>query len=166
MAIWREITQLILASIATILGVMLHQKLATILTFPFGTEVAAFISALFTGLLMMGIRYLIYHSPIMQKVWQYLNGFKNKYDAFLDHMKEINAKLNIYVANLAKIEFNLNPQELKDLSNALSYASNETEKGQILQAEVDRRGIDLPYKMGDSASTMSWLHNKAKKLHG
>lgn len=129
MAIWREITQLILASIATILGVMLHQKLATILTFPFGTEVAAFISALFTGLLMMGIRYLIYHSPIMQKVWQYLNGFKNKYDAFLDHMKEINAKLNIYVANLAKIEFNLNPQELKDLSNALSYASNETEKG-------------------------------------
>ncbi|STZ08054.1 Domain of uncharacterised function (DUF1994) [Moraxella caprae] len=162
----REITRLIFASVSTILGVMLHQHLATVLTTPFGTEIAAFVSALFTGLLMVGTAYFIDYSPLMKKVWEFLNSLKNKYDVFLDHIKEINAELNAYVTNLAKIEFNLNPQELRDLSNALSHASNEIQKGQVLQAEIDRRGIELPYEMGNSASTMSWLQSKAKKLHG
>ncbi|STY91148.1 DeoR family transcriptional regulator [Moraxella bovis] len=162
----REITRLIFASVSTILGVMLHQHLATVLTMPFGTEIAAFISALFTGLLMVGTAYFIDYSPLMKKVWEFLNNLKNKYDVFLDHMKEINAELNAYVTNLAKIEFNLNPQELRDLFNALSHASNEIQKGQVLQAEIYRRGIELPYEMGNSASTMSWLQSKAKKLHG
>lgn len=105
----REITRLIFASVSTILGVMLNQHLATVLTMPFGTEIAAFVSALFTGLLMVGTAYFIDYSPIMKKVWEFLNNLKNKYDVFLDHMKEINTELNAYVTNLAKIEFNLNP---------------------------------------------------------
>ncbi|MFC0820203.1 DNA repair protein [Moraxella marmotae] len=162
----REITRLILASVSTILGTVVHQKLSTVLAMPFGTEIAAFLSALFTGLLMVGVGYFVDFSPVMKKVWNFLNGLKNKYDNFLNHIKEINAELDQYTTELARIEFNLNPQELAALTDALAYAADEYEKGQVLKVEVEKRGIELPYEMGNRSSVLAWVQGIAKKRHG
>lgn len=159
--LFKEVTRLIMISIATTLGVILNQCLAKVLVMPFGGEISAFLSALFTGLLIVGVGYFLDYSQVMQKVWNFLDSLKNKYDAFLDHMKEINQELNNYVTELAKIEFNLDVKALAKLSDSLLATSNENEVNDVLKAEVQRRNIELPFQMGNdkqsNQSTFQWL---------
>ena len=156
----REVTRIILASVSTIIGVAINQKLATILTIPFGTEIAAFLSALFIGLFTVGTGYYLDHSPLMNKLWKFLNSLKGKYAATLDFMKEANAEIDQYATELARIEFNLNTNELQMLCDNLAVASSEFEKSIVLKNEIKRRNIELPYEMGNSESTKSWLKAK------
>lgn len=134
----KETSRLLLTGISTAFGIILNQQLSSTLTIPFGAEISAFISALFTGILTVGVVYFIDYSPMTQKIWYFLNNLKNKYDVFLDHIKEINAELDRYLAELARIEFNLNPQEFLVLSDALSATSNEYERGKTLKQETDK----------------------------
>ncbi|MGO2300853.1 DNA repair protein [Psychrobacter sp. AOP7-D1-15] len=156
----REVTRIILASVSTIIGVAINQKLATILTVPFGTEIAAFISALFIGLFTVGTGYFLDHNPIMKKIWRFLNSLKGKYAATLEFMKEANAEIDQYVTELARIEFNLDANELQTLCDSLALSSSEFEKSIVLKNEIKRRNIELPYEMGNSESTKSWLKAK------
>lgn len=156
----REVTRIILASVSTIVGVAINQHLVTVMTIPFGTEIAAFISALFIGLFTVGTGYFLDHSPMMQKLWNFLNSMKDKYEVTLDFMREANVEIDRYAAELAKIEFNLNTDELQLLSDNLTLASSEFEKSIVLKNEVKKRNIDLPYEMGNSESTKSWLTAK------
>lgn len=164
--LFKEVTRLILTGFSVTLGIILNQHLSSMLIMPFGAEISTFISALFTGLLTVGVAYFIDHSSVMQKIWQFLDKFKNKYAHYLEHMREINAELDAYITELARLEFNLNTQELKELSDALYSAKDEYEKNEILKTQTDKRNIKLPYKMGSHASMMNWLRSKAKKLHG
>jgi hypothetical protein len=156
----REVTRIILASVSTIIGVAINQHLVTIMTIPFGTEIAAFISALFIGLFTVGTGYFLDHSPMMQKLWNFLNSMKDKYELTLDFMREANVAINRYATELAKIEFNLDTDELQLLSDNLTLASSEFEKSIVLKNEIKKRNIDLPYEMGNSESTKSWLTAK------
>ena len=156
----REVTRIILASVSTIVGVAINQHLVTVMTIPFGTEIAAFISALFIGLFTVGTGYFLDHSPMMQKLWNFLNSMKDKYEVTLDFMREANVKIDRYATELAKIEFNLNTDELQLLSDNLTLASSEFEKSIVLKNEIKKRNIDLPYEMGNSESTKSWLTAK------
>ena len=156
----REVTRIILASVSTIIGVAINQHLVTVMTIPFGTEIAAFVSALFIGLFTVGTGYFLDHSPIMKKLWDFLNSMKDKYEATLDFMKEANAEINLYAAELAKLEFNLNVSELQLLTDNLSLATSESDRSIILKNEVEKRNIELPFEMGNSESTKSWLQAK------
>lgn len=156
----REVTRIILASVSTIIGVAINQHLITVVTIPFGTEIAAFVSALFIGLFTVGTGYFLDHSPIMKKLWDFLNSMKDKYEATLDFMKEANAEINLYVAELAQLEFNLDVNELQLLTDNLSLATNETDRGIVLKNEIEKRNIELPFEMGNSESTKSWLQAK------
>ncbi len=156
----REVTRIILASVSTIIGVTLNQKLATILTIPFGTEIAAFISALCVGLLTVGTGYFLDHSRVMNKLWNFLNTLKDKYTVTLDFMREANAEINQYATQLARLEFNLNTNELQMLSDSLVSASSEFERSNILRDEIQKRNIELPYELGNSESTKTWLKAK------
>lgn len=160
----REVIRILMATVSTILGVMLYQHLITLLSaVPYGDLIASFLSAFATGLLVLGTTYFIDHSSIMKKVWKYLDSLKSKYDNFLEHIKEINAELDRYVTELARIEFNLNTAELHALASALKASSNEYEKNIILKQETTRRNIKLPFEMGDKSSTIAWLKTKTKK---
>lgn len=156
----REVTRIILASVSTIIGVAINQHLVTVMTIPFGTEIAAFVSALFIGLFTVGTGYFLDHSPIMKNLWDFLNSMKDKYESTLDFMKEANAEINLYAAELAKLEFNLDVSELQLLTDNLSLATSESDRNIILKNEVEKRNIELPFEMGNSESTKSWLQAK------
>ena len=156
----REVTRIILASVSTIIGVAINQHLVTVVTIPFGTEIAAFVSALFIGLFTVGTGYFLDHSPIMKKLWDFLNSMKDKYEATLDFIKEANAEINLYAAELAKLEFNLDVSELQLLTDNLSLATSESDRSIVLKNEVEKRNIELPFAMGNSESTKSWLQAK------
>lgn len=161
--LFKEITRIILASIATIVGVVVNQYLATIFTFPLGSELATFLSALLTGILMIGCAYFIDYSSIMQKVWAFLDGLKDKYGDLLEHLQKANAELDAYLIELSKIEFNLSPQELQSFSDSLVIAADEYQKSILLKAEIEKRNIEIPFEMGDSQSTMAWLNGLKPK---
>lgn len=156
----REVTRIILASVSTIIGVAINQHLVTVMTIPFGTEIAAFLSALFIGLFTVGTGYFLDHSPMMKKLWNFLNSMKDKYEATLDFMKEANAEINRYATELARIEFNLDVNELQLLTDNLSLATSEFDRSIVLKNEVEKRNIELPFEMGNSESTKSWLQAK------
>lgn len=153
----REVLRLILMSAATIVGVVAHRQLSTMMVFPFGSEIAAFLSALLTGILMVGISYFIDYSEIMQKVWKFLDRLKGKYDHILDNLKQVNAELDAYLQKLAQIEFSLNTVELRQFSDSLIATNDEFERGKILKAQVEKMEIKLPYEIGDNKSIAKWL---------
>lgn len=159
----KEISRLILVSVSTIAGVALNQHLMTVLTIPFGTEISAFLSALFSGLLMVGMGYFLDYSPMMKKVWNFLNSLKNKYDVLLNHVKEANAEIDRYMAELASLEFNLNIEELQILKYDLSLCSTEAERTVILKKEIEKRNIDLPFEMDSNESVKQWLKSLKPK---
>lgn len=159
----REVARLILVSVSTMVGLTLNQYLSKVLIFPFGTEIAAFLSALLTGLMIIGCGYYLDYSPAMQNVWNYLNSLKDRYDVFLKDMQEANAQLDVYIQALAKQEFNLDIQELSMLTYDLSLSTDEIVKMHVLKQHIDNKGIELPFEMGNSESAMSWLNGLAPK---
>ena len=155
----RELTRIILASVSTIAGVALNQHLNTVLTIPFGTEISSFISALLTGLLVMGTGYFLDYNQTMQKLWAKLNAWnlQDEMKQTLQQVQAANEELDRFAAELAKLEFGLNPLEFEDLIYSLNQSSSEIEKSYVLKQEVERRNIELPFEMGNSTSTVSWL---------
>lgn len=161
--LYKEMTRIILASIATIIGVIVNQHLTTIFSFPFGIELSAFLSSLLTGILMVGCAYFIDYSQLMQKVWRFLDGLKDKYGAVLEHLQKANAELDEYLLKLTQIEFNLSPQELQSFSDDLAICADEYQKSKVIQKEIERRNIKLPFEMGNDDSTMKWLNGLTPK---
>lgn len=150
----KELTRIIGLAVATSLGTILNQYLAT---FPFGDSLAAFLSALVVGLMTLGMSYFLDHSELMQKVWNYLNNLKNRYDNVLENLKEINESLDDYLINLSKTELNLNPEELRRFADSLYNTNSELERSVLLHEEVKRRNIALPFDSGNLLSTRDWL---------
>ncbi len=153
----KELSKIIGLAVATSLGTILNQYLSTLLTFPFGDSLAAFLSALAVGLMTLGMSYFLEHSDLMQKVWNYLNNLKNRYDNVLENLKEINLSLDNYLINLSKTELNLNPEELRRFTDNLYNTNSELERSVILHEEVKRRNIALPFDSGNLSSTRAWL---------
>lgn len=125
----------------------------------------SFVSALVTGILNLGFTYFLEHSAVMQKVWNYLNQIKSKYAKMVDHMKEINLELDRYLMELAKIELNFNVEELTVFANQLCAANSELERSVVLQREVARRNIELPFEAGNADSTRKWLLKLQDNYH-
>ncbi len=153
----KELSKIIGLAVATSLGTILNQYLSTLLTFPFGDSLAAFLSALVVGLMTLGMSYFLDHSELMQKVWNYLNNLKNRYDNVLENLKEINESLDDYLINLSKTELNLNPEELRRFTDSLYNTNSELERSVLLHEEVKRRNIALPFDSGNLSSTRDWL---------
>ncbi len=153
----KELSKIIGLAVATSLGTILNQYLSTLLTFPFGDSLAAFLSALVVGLMTLGMSYFLDHSELMQKVWNYLNNLKNRYDNVLENLKEINESLDDYLINLSKTELALNFDEIKQFTDSLQNTNSELERSVLLHEEVKRRNIALPFDSGNLSSTRDWL---------
>lgn len=147
--------------VAAVLGTIVYAELATVCHFPFGGELAGFCGALVTGVFTLGLNYFILHSAMAGKAWDFVqrlmphNGVVLKFQA-------VNAELDRYLAELARLEFNLDPNELEAFSEALSSSTTELERGNVVKEALQKRDIELPFEMGKPASTRQWLASLAK----
>ncbi|WP_280563523.1 MULTISPECIES: hypothetical protein [unclassified Chromohalobacter] len=141
---------------ATAVGSVAYTQLLPICNFPLGAELAAFGSALVTGVVTLGLSYFMLHSGIAKKVWAFIESIMPHADA-VAKFQAINADLDQYLMELGQMEFNLDTDELEELSQQLVACNDEIQRGTLLQVEVDKRGVELPYEMGSSESTRKWL---------
>ena len=153
----KEVIRVLSIGVSVALGVILNQYLAPFLSFPLGTELATFISAVATGLMTLGISYFLDHSALMKKVWGYLNNFKSNVRRTLEYFQKVNLELDRYLLGLAALEFNLNTSEMAYFADSLVLMNCEYEKGLVLAQEVERRGIELPFEAGNLDSGRKWL---------
>lgn len=156
-AIAREVTRILSTGVAVTMGVILNQHLASLMTFPLGTELAAFVSAVATGLMTIGITYFLDHSRLMQKVWAYLEQYKSEAKKTLEYFQKVNSELDRYLVELCKVEFNLSSDELASFISSLESTSCEYERSLVLSNEISKREVELPFESNNLDSTRAWL---------
>ena len=157
----KAVSSILAIGVSTVLGTMIYSALLPVLNFPFGAELAAFIGALSTGIITLGLQYFISHSTVMKKVWDFIDSLGHS--RTLEQFRAINAKLDFYLQELAQVEFNLDPWELQAFASNLLRQNSELGKSIFLRKEVERRNIELPFEMGNHASTRKWLSGLANK---
>lgn len=160
----REVSRIVGAAAAVSVGTVVHNamiKLLEVIPFDFIRDgLAAFAGAMVTGVLTVGMGYFLDHSKMMKKVWDYLNGLKSQYERIAERYCEINVELDRYLMELARLEFNLNPVELSVFAYDLKLATTELERKTVLDAEIQRRNIQLPFESGNADSIRKWLSKK------
>jgi len=58
---------------------------------------------------------------------------------------------------LTQLEFGLNIDEISVFTEQLNSANSELERNIVLKKEIEKQEIKLPFEMGNSESTRSWL---------
>ncbi|AGX87494.1 hypothetical protein Cenrod_1407 [Candidatus Symbiobacter mobilis CR] len=149
------------AAAGVAIGSSVHASLLPLCNFPFGAELAGFTSALVTGLATLGLTYVLLHSSVAQKLWAYVESIM-PHAVLVKKYQAINAELDRYLIELARLELNMNIEELAAFSRDLVDCNDEIQRGQVLNREIAKRGIKLPYEMGNLNSTRAWLASVAK----
>lgn len=146
-------------SISVILGASLTNFLNTsgLFSFPFANDIALFIGALVSGLLSLAMCYFLEHSSVMKKVWDFLNKFKDKFELTLEYYKNVNLALDQYLIELTQLEFNIDINEMQVFVNSLQATNSEYERKIILNQEIKRNNISLPYDPDSDESCRNWL---------
>lgn len=155
----KAVSKLLAAGVAVAAGVIINEALAKIMIFPFGPELAAFCGALATGLLTVVMNYFLEYSPMMQKMWAFLDKFKDKYQHAVDYYRKVNVELDRFILELASLEFAMNASELTSFSQQLAAVNSEVERGLLLREEAERRNIALPFESGNMDSVRNWLNS-------
>ena len=145
------------ASIGLIIGMLIHESLATLNSLPLGSLVVDFVSALTSGIVILTLNYFIEQSEIMQNFWAYLDRIKTKYEKVLNNFKEINKELDHYILELTQLEFGLNIDEISKFTEQLTNSNSELERNILLKQEIEKQEIKLPFEMGNAESTQNWL---------
>lgn len=158
----KAVTAIINTGVATVIGSVVYMELVPLCNFPFGGELAAFGGALVTGLITLGMNYVILHSEFSKKIWEFIQNLMPHTGA-VKQFQEINAELDKYLSDIYRIEFNLNTDDLERFSNNLIDAKDETSRGIILKAEVKKLGIELPFQPGNNQSVRDWLTSLKNK---
>ncbi len=154
--ICKAVTSLMSVGAATVVGTMVHAQLLPLCSFPFGGELVAFASALVTGVVTLGLNYFLLHSPVAHKLWAFIESIM-PHAGVVRHFESVNAELDRYLTELSQLEFNLDTDELETFSLTLMACNDELQRSMVLKAEVAKRNIELPFEMGNSASTRNWL---------
>lgn len=152
----KSVVSILSVAVATVAGTMIYTQLIPFLSFPFGSELAAFASALITGVITLGLNYFMIYSTLAQKIWAFAESIMPHADS-VNKFKAINAELDRYLLELSRLEFNLDTVEFHAFSQELTSCNTEIERSLLLKAEVEKRGIELPYEIGNATSTRKWL---------
>lgn len=155
--LFKSVLKILGAGLATLLGTMLNAHLNTLLVFPMGDLISAFLSALATGVMTLAFGYFIENGLSLKGLWEVIASYKSKYEVMAEHMQEINEELDRYLLKWAKIEFNLDPNEIRVFADSLESCNSELERTLILKQEVSRRKLDLPFELDDVQSGRDWL---------
>lgn len=157
----KTVTAVLNTGAATVVGTLAYAQLIPLCNFPFGSELAAFCGALVTGVLTLGLNYVVLHSERVQKIWDFIQSLM-PHMGVVNKFKQINAELDSYLKEFARLEFNLNTEELRIFSEELTACNSELERSLVLRAEVNKRGIELPFEMGKPETTRKWLASLVK----
>ncbi|WP_054901733.1 hypothetical protein [Pseudomonas sp. NBRC 111131] len=152
----KAVTSVMSVGAATVVGTMVHAQLLPLCNFPFGGELVAFVSALVTGVVTLGLNFFLLHSPVAHKLWSFIESIM-PHAGVVKHFESVNAELDRYLTELSQLEFNLDADELEEFSLTLMACNDELQRSMVLRAEVAKRNISLPFEMGNSASTRKWL---------
>lgn len=152
----QAVTSLLSVGAATVVGTLAYTQLLPFCGFPFGGELAAFASALVTGVVTLGLNYFLLHSAMARKLWAYIESL-TPHAGTVREFQAINAELDRYLLELSRLEFNLDVEELQAFTLELHACNDEIQRSAVLQKAVEARGIELPFEMGNSASTRNWL---------
>jgi hypothetical protein len=152
----QAVTSLLSVGVATVVGTMAYTQLVPFLSFPFGTELAAFAGALVTGLMTLGLNYFLLHSTMARKLWAFIESL-TPHAGTVREFQKINAELDRYLLELGRVEFNMDVDELQAFTQELEACNDEIQRSTILQKAVAARGIELPYEAGNATSTRNWL---------
>ncbi|WJJ93615.1 hypothetical protein [Neopusillimonas aromaticivorans] len=157
----KAVTALLSVGAATVVGTMIYTQLLPLCNFPFGSELASFASALATGLITLGLNYFLLYSSLAEKLWAFVDSIM-PHAASVRKFQAINAELDRYLTELGRIEFNLDADELAEFAQQLASCNDELQRGLLLKDEISNRGVELPFEMGDRASTRKWLTSLVK----
>lgn len=161
-ALGKRVGEVLSLGVATVIGSLIYGHLTALLQFPFGESLAAFASALVTGLFTLGFAYFLQHSDLMRKVWDFVDG--SAHAGTLKQFDEASTALEAHLARLEALEFGHDVQSLEDFVAELEARSDDSDGLQAtLAAEVVRRGLVLPFEIGVPASTRSWLAGIAQR---
>lgn len=152
----QAVTSLLSVGAATVVGSMAYAQLIPVCSFPFGAELAAFASALVTGVVTLGLNYFLLHSGVALKLWAYIESL-SPHASTVKEFQLINAELDRYLTELSQLEFNLDPDEMRAFSLELQNCNDELQRSEVLNKAVQARGIELPFEMGNATSTRNWL---------
>lgn len=152
----QAVTSLLSIGAATAVGSVAYAQLLPLCSFPFGAELAAFASALITGLATLGLNYFLLHSGMARKLWAYTDTLM-PHAGTVRQFQDINAELDRYLTELSQMEFNLDIEELQTFTLELQACNDELQRSAVLQKIVEDRGIELPFEVGNAASTRNWL---------
>ena len=152
----QAVTSLLSVGVATVVGTMAYTQLVPFLSFPFGTELAAFAGALVTGLVTLGLNYFLLHSAMARKLWAFIESL-TPHAGTVREFQAINAELDRYLLELSRLEFNLDVEELQAFTQEHEACNDEIQRSAVLQQAVEARGIELPFEVGNAASTRNWL---------
>ncbi len=103
--------------------------------------------------------YFLEHSSLMQRVWDFLNKFRDKYELTLQYYQNVNRELDRYLEELTQLEFNFNIIEMQQFVTSLQNTNSEFERKLILNNEIKRNNIELPFDANDDNSLSGWLNS-------
>lgn len=152
----RAALAIISVAVATSIGTIIYTQLLPLCSFPFGSALASFLSALVTGIITLGLNYFLLYSDMAKKLWCFVESIM-PHAGTVKQYQAINAELDRYLLELGRLEFGMDADELDVFSIELAACNNETQCSILLNEEVIKRGIELPFEMGNSESTRKWL---------
>lgn len=156
----KEVLKIIGTALAGFAGLAVQPILTQALQFPGGNYIANFLSAVLTGVLTVGVVFFFDYSAIMKKVMKLLDSMKSKYQKIMEQFQEINRQLDEQIAELARLEFNLDVDELTYFVDEIYLAGTPEQLSLCLKREIDRRGIQMEFDPTDVESTRNWLKAK------
>ncbi|WP_395502119.1 hypothetical protein [Ectopseudomonas mendocina] len=152
----QAVTSLLSVGVSTVVGTMAYTQLVPLLSFPFGTELAAFAGALVTGVMTLGLNYFLLHSTMASKLWAFIESL-TPHAGTIREFQVINAELDRYLLELSRLEFNMDVEELQAFTLELETCNDEIQRSAVLKQTVEVRGITLPFEVGNTDSTRNWL---------
>jgi len=146
----KAVSKIIATCISVICGSLIQEALSKIIpTIPVLSDVLPlFIGTMVTGIMTVSFMYFLDNSDKVKKIVNYLNQLKSKAELTLEYYKEVNKKLNVYVANLVSIdikEFEKEIEDVRQINRKLSSTTDLNEFSNILYKELNTRGIKLQF---------------------
>lgn len=156
----KAVLSVLSVGVATVVGNLVYAQLAPVLAFPFGQELAAFAGALVTGVVTMGMHFVLSHSKMMRRIWDCLE--QNSHARTLRQFQALNAQLDENLAEITRLELNIDVEALENFGKRLGAARTEKARATVLQREIKSRKIKLPFDAKVPGSTRRWLVSLAK----
>ncbi|MGB3126984.1 MAG: hypothetical protein WBB95_24500 [Pseudomonas sp.] len=141
---------------ATVVGSLAYAQLLPLCNFPFGSELAAFASALVTGVVTLGLNYFMLHSSVAKKLWAFIESVM-PHAGLIRDFQAINLELDRYLTELSHMEFNMDSDELAEFAQELLACNDELQRNAVLREELVKRNVEVPFEMGNANSTRQWL---------